>query len=78
MADDTELLLLKPSFTNLQLVVTLLVMTLMIPCVNSVIVLFKERGWRTSIGVLAGVFAYALLVGGLVNHACRFLGVTFG
>jgi ferrous iron transport protein B len=77
-AGAVELDLLRADFSNLQLVVALLTMTLLIPCVNTVVVLFKERGARVAGVTLAGVFVYALLAGGLVNHACRFLGITFG
>lgn len=74
----TELDLLRAHFSNLQLVITLLVMTLLIPCVNSVIVLFKERRLGTSLAILGTVFTYSLFVGGLANHVCRALGITFG
>jgi ferrous iron transport protein B len=77
-AGAVELDLLRAHFSNLQLVVTLLTMTLLIPCVNTMVVLFKERGARVASATLAGVFAYALLAGGLVNHVCRSLGITFG
>jgi ferrous iron transport protein B len=77
-AGAVELDLLRADFSNLQLVVTLVTMTLLIPCVNTVVVLFKERGARVAGTILAGVFVYALLGGGLVNHACRALGITFG
>jgi ferrous iron transport protein B len=77
-AGAVELNLLASQFSNLQLVVTLLTMTLLIPCVNTVVVLFKERGAGVGGAILAGVFVYALLAGGLVNHVCRALGITFG
>jgi ferrous iron transport protein B len=76
-AGAVELDLLRADFSNLQLVVTLLTMTLLIPCVNTMVVLFKERGARVAGTILAGVFVYALLGGGLVNHACRALGISF-
>jgi ferrous iron transport protein B len=72
-----ELDLLAADFSNLQLVVSLLTMTLLIPCVNTLVVLFKERGARVASATLAGIFVYALLAGGLVNHVCRALGITF-
>jgi ferrous iron transport protein B len=77
-AGAVELDLLRASFDNLQLIVALLTMTLLIPCVNTVVVLFKERGVRIASLTLSGVIVYALLAGGLVNHVCRSLGVTFG
>jgi ferrous iron transport protein B len=76
-AGAVELELLRADFSNLQLIVALLTMTLLIPCVNTMAILFKERGFRVAGIILAGVFFYALLAGGLVNHLCRALGITF-
>lgn len=76
-AGAVELDLLAADFSNLQLVVALLTMTLLIPCVNTLVVLFKERGARVAGATLAGIFVYALLAGGLVNHVCRALGINF-
>jgi ferrous iron transport protein B len=72
-----ELEHLSSIYTNLQLVVNLLVMTFLTPCINAVIVLFKERGFKTSILIISSVFVYAVLIGALVNHTCRLLGITF-
>lgn len=72
-----ELEHLRMSYTNLQLVVNLLVMTFIIPCINSVIVLLKERGAKAGIGIIASVVVYAFLLGTIVNHVCRYLGITF-
>lgn len=77
-AGAAELDRLRNDYSNLQLVVTLLVMTLLLPCVNSVVVLFKERGLKATVLLLVASTAYALGAGALVNHACRLLGVTFG
>jgi ferrous iron transport protein B len=77
-AGAVELHLLRDDFSNLQLVVALLTMTLLTPCVNTVVVLVKERGARSAGAIVGGAFLYALLAGGLVNHACRALGITFG
>jgi ferrous iron transport protein B len=77
-AGAVELDLLAAGFSNLQLMVTLLTMTLLIPCVNTVVVLIKERGARIAAEIMAGVFVYALLAGGAVHHTCRALGITFG
>jgi len=64
-------------FSNLQLVVTLVVMTFLSPCVNAVLVLFKERGARTAGVLLAAVSFIAILAGTMVNHLCRWLDITF-
>ncbi len=68
---------LRSSFSNLQLVVALLVMNFLLPCVNAVIVTFKEHGFRTALALMGAVVAYALLVGAAVYHGCSVLGVSF-
>jgi ferrous iron transport protein B len=64
-------------YDGVQVMVTLLVMTLMIPCINSVLVMYKERGFKIATVTLATVFLYALLMGGLVNQIFSWLGVQF-
>ncbi len=73
----TELEHLRAVYTNLQLVVNLLVMTLVAPCINSFIVLFKERGIKTGLVINITVFLYAIILGSIVNHVCLYFGVTF-
>jgi ferrous iron transport protein B len=72
-----ELQHLSGMYSNLQLVVNLVVMTFVVPCVNAIIVLLKERGLRAAAAILVAVMIYAALLGSIVNHACRFLGITF-
>jgi ferrous iron transport protein B len=73
----TEIEHLSNIYTNVQLVVNLLVMTLLFPCINATIVLFKERGTRAAVTIMTINVVYAILVGSLVSHACRILGITF-
>ncbi len=73
----TELEHLRGIYTNLQLVVNLLVMTFLTPCINAILVLFKERGRKTGALIIGTVLIYAILMGTLVNHICLALGVTF-
>ncbi len=73
----TELEHLRPIYTNLQLVVNMLVMTFVAPCINSFIVLFKERGVKAGLAINITVFLYAILMGSLVNHICLYLGISF-
>ncbi|MBW2276835.1 MAG: ferrous iron transporter B [Deltaproteobacteria bacterium] len=72
-----ELNLTMGGFDNVQLVVTLLVMTFLTPCINSFFVLIKERGLRNAIVLVLLASVNALLVGAAVNGICRGLGVTF-
>lgn len=73
----TELEHLRGVYTNLQLVVNLLIMTFLTPCINAILVLFKERGQKTAALIIGTVIIYAILMGSLVNHICLALGVTF-
>jgi ferrous iron transport protein B len=60
----------------LQVVVAMVTITLFIPCVASVMMIAKERGWRNAIGMMVLVFPLAFLVGGLLNRVL--LGVGWG
>lgn len=72
-----ELRRLGDSYNNLQLVVNILVMTFLVPCLNAIMVLVKERGAKTAVFMITGIMMYAFIVGGIVNHACHALGITF-
>jgi ferrous iron transport protein B len=73
----TELDLVRAGFSNLQVVVTLLMMVLLTPCVNAVLVLYKEQGARDATLLIAAVTAWALGVGAVVFHTASLLGITF-
>ena len=64
-------------FDHVQVVVSLLLLAFLFPCVNTVLVMIKERGARAALGILAFVSSYALVVGAVVNAVCQVLGVTF-
>ena len=76
-AGAAELTVVAPHFTNLQTVVTILVMTFLTPCVNAVLVLFKERGPVTAMALLVMVSSYAIIAGGVFYQVCAWLGFTF-
>lgn len=64
-------------YTNLQLVVNLLVMTFLTPCINATIVLYKERGGMAASAIIGAVTVYAVAIGSIVSQTCRFFGITF-
>ncbi len=76
-AGATEIEHLSSNYNNVQLVVNLLVMTFLSPCINAIIVLFKERGAKASIVIMGSVLIYAILVGAVINHVCQLFGITF-
>ncbi len=52
--------------TDPQLLVAMITITLFVPCIASVMVILKERGWRFLVGLLAGSVGLAFLLGGVV------------
>jgi len=56
-----------------QLLVSMVTITLFVPCIASVMVILKERGWPYLVGLVAGSVGGAFLVGGLLS---RLLGVV--
>ena len=64
-------------YDGVQVVVIIIVMTLMIPCFNTVLIMYKERGALTASLMLLFVIVYSLVVGGIVNGVCLALGVQF-
>lgn len=57
-----------------QVIVAMVTITLFIPCVASVMMISKERNWRSTIGIVAIVFTLAFLVGGLVYRGLLLFG----
>ena len=57
-----------------QVVVAMVTITLFIPCIASVLMIVKERSWRTATGMLVIIFPLAFLVGGALNLLLRWIG----
>ncbi|HYE84234.1 MAG TPA: ferrous iron transport protein B [Clostridia bacterium] len=49
-----------------QVLVSLIVMTLFVPCIAAIMVIFKERGTRDALAIWLGSFAAAFITGGIV------------
>lgn len=67
------------TLSDLQTIVSLIAITLFVPCIASVIVLFKERSWKEGAVVWFASWILAFLIGGTVAHfynAFAFLGTT--
>ena len=50
-----------------RILVSLIVVTLFVPCVATVLMMVKEHGAKTAAAIVAFVFPFAFLVGGLVR-----------
>jgi ferrous iron transport protein B len=69
-------LLLAGKLNSQQVVVSLIVITLFIPCIANVLIIVKEYGGRVAAGVAATVFPLAFAIGALVNFALNVLHLT--
>jgi ferrous iron transport protein B len=52
----------------MQVTVALIVITLFVPCIASLMVMMKERGWREGLLIWFATWIAAFLVGGVVSH----------
>ncbi len=57
-----------------QLVVAMVTITLFVPCIASVLMIARERGWATAGALTATIFPLAFLVGGLLSRGLVVVG----
>jgi ferrous iron transport protein B len=63
--------------SHLQVVVSLVTMTLFIPCLANLLVIIKEHSGKVAIAMSLFIFPFAVLVGAAVNFFARWAGITF-
>jgi ferrous iron transport protein B len=56
------------AMSPLQIVISLIVITLFVPCIASLMILFKERGTREALMIWGGSWVAAFLVGGIISQ----------
>ena len=61
--------------SDLQVLVSLVTMTLFVPCIAHLFIIIKERGWQTALAMMTFIFPFALLVGGSLNLALSRWGI---
>ena len=57
-----------------QILVSLVTLTLFIPCIAQFFMMIKERGWKKALWLSAVIFPIAFGVGGMLNFLLKFLG----
>jgi len=57
-----------------QILVSLVTITLFIPCIAQLFMMIKERGWEKTLYISAVIFPIAFGVGGLLNFILRIVG----
>jgi ferrous iron transport protein B len=60
--------------TPVQVVVAMVTITLFVPCIASMMMIAKERGWRTAAGMMLIIIPLAFLTGGLLDRLLLFIG----
>jgi len=60
----------------IQIVVSLTVMTLFVPCIANFFMMVKERGMKTALYMVTFIFPFAFGVGGILNWTLRSLKVN--
>ena len=58
----------KGIFNQIQIVINLLLISFLIPCINAIIVMVKERGAKVTTGICGFVLIYAILLGAILNY----------
>jgi ferrous iron transport protein B len=60
----------------IQIVVSLVVITLFVPCIANFFMMVKERGLMAALWMIAFIFPFAFAVGGVLNWVLRFFNVA--
>ncbi len=59
-----------------QALVSLVVITLFVPCIANFFMMIKERGWKTATAMVAFIVPFAFFVGGVLNWLLRLLSIS--
>ncbi|RYD04688.1 hypothetical protein N752_15050 [Desulforamulus aquiferis] len=57
--------------SDIQKLVALTTITLFVPCIASVMVIFKERGWREGLVMWLSIMVVAFAIGGIINQLLK-------
>ncbi len=60
----------------IQTVVSLVVVTLFVPCIANFFVMAKEQGMKAALYMVAFIFPFAVVVGGLMNWTLRYFHIS--
>lgn len=70
------LIIREGNLDPIQMLVALVTITLFVPCIANFFIMIKERGMKTALLIVAFIFAFAFLFGGLFNFVLRYLQVS--
>lgn len=58
-----------------QILVSLVTITLFVPCIANFLVIIKERGWKVALAIVSFIFPFAILIGGVLNWLLNYLSI---
>ncbi len=67
----------KGMLDGVQVVVSLVTITLFVPCIANLFMIIKERGWKAAVWMTLFIFPFAILAGGVLNFILRLVGASF-
>jgi ferrous iron transport protein B len=59
-----------------QIVVSVVTITLFMPCIANLLMIIKELGWKVALAMSLFIVPFAFMVGGIINHSLKFLGIV--
>jgi ferrous iron transport protein B len=65
----------KEILTNSQIIVATVVISLFVPCINALIVILKEKGYKMALALYGGTFAISVIVGSILTRILEFCEV---
>ncbi len=65
----------NPTLSAHQVLVSMVTITLFMPCIATLFMIARELGKKTAAAITVFVFVFAFVVGGLVNHLGRWIGL---
>ncbi|MFO7991194.1 MAG: ferrous iron transport protein B [Thermoplasmata archaeon] len=57
-----------------QVLVATVAITLFVPCIANLLIIIKERGIKTALGIIGFIIPFAFFVAGVLNHTMKFIG----
>jgi ferrous iron transport protein B len=66
----------QPLLTPLQIFVSMVTITLFVPCIANVLMIANEHGSKVALRMAGFIFPFAFLVGGIVNQVGKWLLAT--
>lgn len=57
-----------------QILVATVAITLFVPCIANLLIIIKERGVKTALGIIGFIIPFAFFVAGVLNYVMKFIG----